>query len=68
MSILEVSEQLGDLRTSAKLRNKTKMLPHLIEKIDPAQLVKAKYGFIKGVEHNLYIYIYISLFRLTGGC
>ena len=35
------------------------MLPHPIEKIDPAQLVKAKYGFIKGVEHNGDVYIYI---------
>ena len=57
--ILEVSEQLGDLLTKAKIRNKAKMLPHLIEKIDPAQLPKAKYRYIRGIEHNGDIYVYI---------
>ena len=45
--ILEVPEQLGDLLTKAKIRNKAKMLPHLIEKINPAQWLGAKYGLIK---------------------
>ena len=52
-------DSLGDLLTQAKIRNKAKMVPHLIQEIDPAQLLKAKYGFIKGVEHNIGVYVYI---------
>ena len=48
---------MGDLLKQAKIRNKAKMVPHLIEKMDPAQLLKAKYGFIKGVEHNGGVYM-----------